>query len=295
MKRIAMLTITLMIVTALTLAGCSTPAPNAGATEKTNGGADKPLSGKLEISGSTSVQELAEQLAEAFEEANTGVTVTVQGGGSSVGVQNVTDGLSDIGNASRALKDSEKEKGLVEHIIARDGVAAIVHPSNGVSDLTAAQITAIFKGEITNWKDVGGSDAEIIVIIRESSSGTREAFTTLFKLSEKNAEGKEVHLYTEKALECNDNGSMMTNVAGKETAIGFCSVGSLNDTVKGLKIEGVDPTIPNIKDGSYIYWRPFVMATKGEPQGLAKAFLDFVYGEDGAALIGKKFIPTAAQ
>ncbi len=291
LKKIAVLVTALMFTSAMFLAGCSTPV----ATTSPAAGSIAPLSGKLEISGSTSMQELAEQLAEAFMAKNPGVTVNVQGGGSSVGVQNVTDGLSDIGNASRALKDAEKTAGLVERVIARDGVTAIVHPSNTVADLTAEQIMKIFKGEITNWKDVGGKDAPILVIVRESSSGTREAFWQLFKISAKNAEGKDEAAFTDKALECNDNGSMMSNVAGKEDAIGFCSVGSMNDTVKGLKVEGVEPTIPNIIAGTYKYWRPFVMATKGEAKDQAKAFLDFVYGPDGAAVISKKFIPVEAQ
>ena len=297
------------MATALMLTGCSAPASASVAPSESAAATTAPadsaapadtattpaLSGKLEISGSTSMQELAEQLAEGFMAKNPGVTVNVQGGGSSVGIQNVTDGLSDIGNASRALKDEEKSAGLVEYTIAQDGVAAIVNPANGVSDLTAEQIMKIFKGEITNWKDVGGKDAKIIVITREASSGTREAFTKLFNVIEKGADGKETVVITDKALECNDNGSMMTNVAGKPDAIGYCSVGSLNDTVKPLKVEGVDATKENIIANTYKYWRPFVMATKGDAKDLAKSFLDFVYGPDGGAIVAKKYIPVAAK
>ena len=297
MKRNKILTLTTAtaLSLALLLAGCtSTAAPAASSAAGTNEAASgaPSLSGKLEISGSTSMQELVEKLGEAFMAKNAGVTVNVQGGGSSVGVQNVIDGLFDIGNASRALKDEEKAE-LTEHIIAQDGVAIIVNPGNtGVTGLTAAQVADIFSGKVTNWKDVGGKDAAIIVITREASSGTREAFVKLFGLETTDAAGNTVVNLADKALECNDNGSMMTNVSGKEAAIGYCSLGSLNDTVTAIKIDGVEPTAENVKNDTYKYWRPFAMATKGDVSPLAQAFLDFVYSPDGQAVVAEKYIPV---
>ncbi len=309
-NKVLTLTMTAALSLALLLAGCSaTTAPAASsaaattaaettAADETTAAATEAaseapaLSGKLEISGSTSMQELVEKLGEAFMAKNAGVTVNVQGGGSSVGVQNVIDGLSDIGDASRALKDEEKAE-LTEHVIAQDGVAIIVNPANtGVTGLTAAQVADIFSGKVTNWKDVGGKDADIIVITREASSGTREAFVKLFGLESTDTAGNTVVNITDKALECNDNGSMMTNVSGKEAAIGYCSLGSLNDTVTALKIDGVEATAENVKSDTYKYWRPFVMATKGDGSELAQAFLDFVYGPDGQAVVSEKYIPV---
>jgi phosphate transport system substrate-binding protein len=320
-KRIAMLAVAVMMASAMLLTGCTTAAPTAAPTTAatvaptdaatvaptdapTTAPTDAPtaspepttapLSGKLALSGSTSVQPLAENLAKAFMAANTGVQVDIQGGGSSVGVSDATSGLSDIGMVSRALKDEEKAT-LKETIICIDGVDVVVNTANGVSDLTAQQITDIYTGKITNWKDVGGSDEPIIVIQRESASGTRDAFQGFFKLVETDAAGNKKELVTEKALEFNSTGAVITAVAGKPGAIGYASMGSVDSTVKALKIGGVEATQANVVNKTYTYQRPFVLATKGAPAGLAEAFISWIFGPDGQALIAKSYITVARQ
>jgi phosphate transport system substrate-binding protein len=247
------------------------------------------LSGKISLAGSTSVQPLAEDLAKAFSAKYPDVKIDIQGGGSSVGVSSATDGTADIGNVSRSLTDDEK-KVLKPYVIALDGIAVAVSPKNPVKNLTADQVTQIFNGTIKNWKEVGGEDKAIIVCIRESSSGTRDAFQGFFKLQSKDASGKLIETVTEKAVQTNDNGSMMTNIAGKDAAIGYCSLGSANDTIKLLTVDGVAPSEATVLDGSYKYQRPFVMATKGDAAGLAKSFIDWIMSDEGKAIISKKYV-----
>jgi phosphate transport system substrate-binding protein len=291
LRKIAVFTIGTMMTAAMLLTGCqsasNSTAPAASSAAATAAGST--LSGKLTLSGSTSVQPLAEKLAKAFMAANSGVKVDIQGGGSSVGVSDATSGLSDIGMVSRALKDTEKTA-LVENTICIDGIDVIVNTANSVSDLTADQITKIYTGEITNWKDVGGADEPIIVIQRESASGTRDAFQGFFKLVQTDAAGNKKELVMDKALEFNSTGAVMTAVTGKPGAIGYASMGSVDTSVKALKIGGVDATEANVKNNTYIYQRPFVMATKGQPTGLAKAFLDWINSTDGQAIITSGYI-----
>ncbi len=280
-------------VTAPTTQATSTPeaataTPGGDAPTAETNSAAPALSGTVEIAGSTSVQPLVEDLAKAFSAKYPDVKINIQGGGSSVGVSSAADGTADIGNVSRALKDAEKAE-LKDYTIALDGITVAVNPKNPVSALTAEQVTRIFKGEIKNWKEVGGADQPIIVIIREASSGTRDGFQEFFKLQEK-VDGKLTEFVTEDSVQTNDNGSMMTNIAGKEGAIGYCSLGSANGTVKLLSVDGVAPTEATILDGTYKYQRPFVMATKGEAQGLAKAFIEWVMGDEGKAIVAGKYI-----
>ena len=267
----------------------TTAAPTVEATTAAPTSAAPALSGKLEIAGSTSVQPLAEELAKAFSAKYPDVKINIQGGGSTVGVSSATDGTADIGNVSRALKDEEKAV-LKDYTIALDGIAVAVNPKNKVTNLTAEQVTKIFDGTIKNWKEVGGDDKPIIVIIRESSSGTRDGFQGFFKLQSKDANGNLVETVTEDAVQTNDNGSMMTNISGKENAIGYCSLGSANDTVKLLSVDGVVPTDASVLDGTYKYQRPFVMATKGDAEGLAKSFIDWVFSDEGKVVISKKYV-----
>ena len=297
-KLLALMTVT-VIALAMFLTGCkaaqvATPAPaSPAATTAASASTTASLSGKLEIAGSTSVQGLAEDLSKAFMVKYPNVKINVQGGGSSVGVSSASDGTCDIGTVSRALKDEEK-KVLKDYTIALDGIAVAVNPKNGVTNLTADQITKIFKGEITNWKDVGGVDKPIIVIIRESSSGTRDGFQSFFKLQTKDAAGKFTEYVTETAIQTNDNGSMMTNIAGKEGGIGYCSLGVANDTIKMLSVDGVVPSEATVLDGTYQYQRLFLLVTKGEAQGLAKTFIEWVMGDEGKAVITKKYVMPKA-
>ncbi len=285
LKKWTALTSTILMTIALLLVGCQTAAPTAA-----------PRSGKLTISGSTSMLELVQELAAKYMDINGGVTIDVQGGGSSVGLQNCVDGISDIGNSSSALKDTDTAKGLVGTDIAMDGVAVVVNPNNPVSDLAKNDIVKIFKGEITNWKDVSGADHEITVVNREASSGTREAMGKLFGLSAKDADGKTVEYYTEKALEQNSTGGVVTTVAGDEYAIGYISVGSVKDSVKPLAVGGVKAGKETILNGTYKYWRPFVMVTKGEPQGPGKAFIDWCLKDPAAIeIVNGKYIAMAEK
>ncbi|RCX17540.1 phosphate ABC transporter substrate-binding protein (PhoT family) [Anaerobacterium chartisolvens] len=242
------------------------------------------LEGTITIVGSTSVQPLAEALADEFGTANPGVKIDVQGGGSTTGVKAANDGTGDIGNSSRDLKDEEKAWGLTEHVIALDGIAVAVNPSNAVQDLTKDQLIKIFTGEIVNWKEVGGADKEILIVSREAGSGTRGAFEEILKIEDK---------VKSDALVAEGTGAVMANVASKDNAIGYISLGSMDKTVKGLKIDGVEPTVENIKAKTYIIARPFLMLTKGDLKPEVKAFIDFIMSDKGQeTVVSQKFISS---
>ncbi len=247
------------------------------------------LSGIVTVSGSTSVQPLAQDLADVFNEVEPDITVEIQGGGSSQGVKDASDGISAIGTSSRDLKDKEKEFGLKEHIIAYDGIAVVAHPSNPVSNLTKDQLTKIFKGEITNWKDVGGNDAEILVVTREDGSGTRSAFEELLKLQE-SKDGSIVSFMKSDALVADSNGVVKANVASKTDAIGYTSLGYADNTLKKISVDGVECSDENIKNKSYAISRPFLMLTKGELKPEVQAFLDFIMSDKGQEAVGKSYI-----
>lgn len=228
------------------------------------------LSGSISMVGSTSMEKLANALSEAFMEKYPDVTVTAEFVGSGAGVEAVTNGTADIGNSSRSLKDEEKAAGVVENVVAIDGIAVCVDPANEVANLTKEQLTNIYNGTITNWKEVGGADEPIIVIGREAGSGTRGAFEELVDL-------KDACKY---ANELDSTGAVIAKVASTPGAIGYASLDALDDSVKALSLEGVE----NIKAGNYFLSRPFVMATKGEiseQNDLVQAWFDFVLGDEG--------------
>ena len=244
--------------------------------EKTEAAAD--LSGTISMVGSTSMEKFANALSETFMEKYPKVTVTAEFVGSGAGVEAAANGTADIGNASRNLKDEEKAKGIAENIVAIDGIAVVVDPSNTVEDLTKDQLAGIYDGTVTNWKDVGGNDAPIVVVGRESGSGTRTAFEELLELEDK----------CKYANELDSTGAVMAKVASTPGAVGYVSLDVLDDTVKAVKLEGAEPTEENIKAGTYFLSRPFVMATKGEiseQNDLVKALFDFIYSEEGADLV----------
>lgn len=239
---------------------------------------NKNLSGTISLAGSTSMQKLADALAETFMEANSGVTVTVEYSGSSAGIESLLGGSCDIGDASRNLKDSEKEGGAVENIVAIDGIAVIVDKSNSVAGLTKQQLSDIYTGAITNWSEVGGSDTPIVVVGREAGSGTRGAFEEILKVEDA----------CKYAVECDSTGAAMAKVASTDGAIGYVSLDVLDDSVNALKLDEVEPTSDNIVAGTYFLCRPFVMATKGEiseQSELVQAFFDFVKSDEGKAVI----------
>ena len=248
--------------------------------------ADADLSGSISMVGSTSMEKFANALSEAFMEKYPKVTVTAEFVGSGAGIEAVSNGTADIGNSSRNLKDEEKAKGVAENIVAIDGIAVVVDPANTVEDLTKDQLTSIYDGTVTNWKDVGGNDAPIVVVGREAGSGTRGAFEELLKLEDA----------CKYSNELDSNGAVMAKVASTPGSIGYVSLDVLDDTVKALKLDGAEPTEENIKAGKYFLSRPFVMATKGEiseQSDLVKALFDFIYSDEGSELVKSVGLITA--
>ena len=246
----------------------------AASSEAAPAEATADLSGSISMVGSTSMEKLANALSEAFMEEYPEVTVTAEFVGSGAGIEAVTNGTADIGNSSRSLKDEEKAAGVVENVVAIDGIAVCVDPANEVADLTKEQLTNIYNGTVTNWKEVGGADEPIIVIGREAGSGTRGAFEELVDL-------KDACKY---ANELDSTGAVIAKVASTPGAIGYASLDALDDSVKALSLEGVEATAENIKAGNYFLSRPFVMATKGEiseQNDLVQAWFDFVLGDEG--------------
>ena len=265
-----------------TTAADTTAADTTGAaTEET---AD--LSGTISMAGSTSMEKLANAVAESFMAKYPGVTVTAEFTGSSAGIEAVTAGSVDIGNSSRALKDEEKEAGAVENIVAIDGIAVVTDPANTVSGLTKDQLISVYKGEVKNWSELGGEDAPIVVIGREAGSGTRGAFEELLEL-------EDACVY---ASELDSTGAVIAKVAATPGAIGYVSLDALDDTVKALALDDVEATAENIKAGNYFLSRPFVMATKGEiseQSDLVKALFDFIYSDEGSELVKSVGLITA--
>lgn len=239
--------------------------------------AETELSGTILMVGSTSMEKLANALAESFMAEYPGVTVNAEFVGSSAGVEAVNNGTADIGNSSRNLKDEEKEAGAVENIVAIDGIAVCVDPANTVTGLTKQQLTDIYTGAITNWSEVGGNDSPIIVVGREAGSGTRGAFEEILGVEDACAYANEL----------DSTGAVMAKVASTPGAIGYVSLDAVDDSVVALALEGVEPTVENIKSGNYFLSRPFVMATKGEiseQSELVQAWFDYVLGEEGQSV-----------
>lgn len=232
------------------------------------------LSGAISMVGSTSMEKLANALSEAFMEKYPGVTVSAQFVGSSAGIEAVLGGTADIGNSSRNLKDEEKGNGAVENIVAIDGIAVCVDTANTVADLTKDQLISIYTGEVTNWKDLGGTDSPIIVVGREAGSGTRGAFEELLGIEDACAYANEL----------DSTGAVIAKVASTPGAIGYASLDAIDNTVTAVALEGVAATAENIKAGDYFLCRPFVMATRGEiadQSELLQVWFDYVMGEEG--------------
>lgn len=248
----------------------------AQATEAEASDAD--LTGTVSMAGSTSMEKLANATAESFMAKYPGVTVTAEFTGSSAGVEAVTAGSVDIGNASRALKDAEKEAGIVENIVAIDGIAVVVDPANTVVDLTKEQLISVYTGETKNWSELGGADAPIVVVGREASSGTRSAFEELLEI-------EDACIY---ASELDSTGAVIAKVAATPGAIGYVSLDAINETVVAVSLEGVAANAENIKAGNYFLSRPFVMATKGEiskQSEAVQAYFEYLASEEGKEVI----------
>ncbi len=281
MKKIMALVLTAVMSLAL-LAGCGNQAndnTNTGDNSVNNNGGAAAISGTVSTDGSTSMEKVIGALSESYMAVNKDVTVNYNPTGSGAGITAVQGGTCDIGLSSRALKDEEKAAGLKETVLAYDGIAIIVHPDNPVSDLSIEQIAQLYTGEITNWKDVGGNDAQVVLIGREAASGTRDGFESITGTKDK----------CQYRQELTSTGDVITAVSQNPDAIGYASLASIKDSVKALNVDGVTPSEASVKDGSYKVQRPFVLVTV-EGKALSEAaqsFFDYVTSADAADIIAK--------
>lgn len=271
--------ISAVLLTVTFAAGCQ-----KSETPKTSGAQPKSeqssLSGTLQMAGSTSMEKMANALSESFMQKNSGVTVNAEFIGSSAGIEALASGSADIGNSSRSLKDSEKSQGIIENIVAIDGIAVITDKSNTVSDLTREQLTDIYMGKIKNWSELGGQSAAIVVIGREAGSGTRGAFEEILKIEDQCAYSNEL----------DSTGAVLSKVASTPGSIGYVSLDVIDDSVNVFKLEGVEATAENIKAGAYFLQGPFVMAAKGEiskQNDIVKAWFSYIDSDEGQAIIKK--------
>ncbi len=287
LRKLAALFMTLIMITGALVACGSKTEDTKGTPDKTDGtkvttttapeGGAK-LSGHITLAGSTSMEKLANAAAEAFMAKYPDVQVSAEFTGSSAGIEALLNKTVDIGDSSRSLKDEEKSKGAVENIVAIDGIAVITDKANKVANLTKDQLAKVYKGEITNWKDLGGADQPIVVIGREAGSGTRDAFEELLEI-------KDACKYSN---EINSTGGVYSKVLQTPGSIGYVSLDVLDDTVNAVSLNDVKPTEENIKAGTYLLSRPFVMATNGEisaQNDLVKAFFEYMKSDEGKELV----------
>ena len=263
------------------LAGCGSSgnAHASSAASSAPSGGDTELTGSVATDGSTSMKSVIGALGESFQNANSGVTFTYNPTGSGSGIQAVSEGRCDIGLASRSLKDDEKSSGLTETVLAYDGIAVVVSPENPVSDLTIEQIADIYTGKITNWSEVGGNDAEIVLIGREAGSGTRDGFESITGTEEA----------CQYRQELTSTGDVIATVSQNPNAIGYASLSAVKESVKALSVGGVAPSEDTVTDGSYLIQRPFVLVTKDGVtlSPAAQAFLDYALSADAAPIIAQ--------
>ena len=282
MKKILAFALSAVMALAL-LAGCGNQTDNDSSNNNNGGDAsDTPaasVSGTVSTDGSTSMEKVIGALSESYMAANKDVTVNYNPTGSGAGITAVQEGTCDIGLSSRALKDEEKAAGLKETVLAYDGIAIIVHPDNPVSDLSIEQIAKLYTGEITNWKDMGGSDAEVVLIGREAASGTRDGFESITGTKDK----------CQYRQELTSTGDVITAVSQNPDAIGYASLAAIKDSVKALSVDGVTPSETTVKDGSYPVQRPFVLVTvEGKAlSAAAQSFFDYATSADAADIIAK--------
>ena len=272
------LTLALTAVMALSLlTACGSKNDNSADTNTDGSNTETTLSGTVSTDGSTSMEKVINALGESFMAMNKDVKFTYNPTGSGSGIQAVSEGRCDIGLSSRALKDDEKASGLVETVVALDGIAIVVNPENPVSDLNIDTIAKIYTGEITNWKDVGGNDAEIVLIGREAGSGTRDGFESI-------TDTKDACQYRQ---ELTSTGDVINTVSQNPDAIGYASLSAVGDSVKALTVGGVEATEATVKDGSYVVQRPFVLVTKEGTKlsPAAQAFFDYALSTDAASII----------
>ena len=259
------------------LTACGSKNDNSADTNTDGSNTETTLSGTVSTDGSTSMEKVINSLGESFMAMNKDVKFTYNPTGSGSGIQAVSEGRCDIGLSSRALKDDEKASGLVETVVALDGIAIVVNPENPVSDLDIDTIAKIYTGEITNWKDVGGNDAEIVLIGREAGSGTRDGFESI-------TDTKDACQYRQ---ELTSTGDVINTVSQNPDAIGYASLSAVGESVKALTVGGVEATEATVKDGSYVVQRPFVLVTKEGTKlsPAAQAFFDYALSADAASII----------
>ena len=280
MKKFIALLLAAVLTLALAACGSKNDTNTDANADNTNDDSTKTaITGTVATDGSTSMEKVIGALSESFMANNADTTVTYNPTGSGAGITAVQEGTCDIGLSSRALKDEEKAAGLKETVLAYDGIAIIVHPDNPVSDLSLEQIAKLYTGEITNWKDVGGNDAQVVLIGREAASGTRDGFESITGTKDK----------CQYRQELTSTGDVITAVSQNPDAIGYASLASIKDSVKALNVDGVTPGEDTVKDGSYKVQRPFVLVTvEGKALSpVAQAFFDYATSPDAAAIIAK--------
>ncbi len=279
-KKAGMISLVCAVALMMSFSGCT--------NSSVDGGTGTTLATrKITIAGSTTVQPISNQAVEVYMAENPNVRISIQGGGSGTGIRMVSTGSVDIGAASRDLKDSEMEAtpDLVTHTIAYDGIAVIVHPSNPIDGLSMQQIQDIFAGKVTNFREVGGPNREIVVVIREEGSGTRATFEEL--VMDKGAVSN-----SENVLQKPSNGAVRATVSGNENAVSYIGFGYIDESVKALQVEGVMPSKTTIGDGSYPISRSLYYITKGQPTGDVKSYIDFVKSSEGQKIVDAEgFIP----
>ncbi|RDY26587.1 phosphate ABC transporter substrate-binding protein [Romboutsia weinsteinii] len=268
-KRVAALIASTVLVGSLAV-GCGNSDASGGSSDGS----------KVTVSGSTSVGPVMEVVAEDFQAKNEGIKIEIQQVGSSAGVKNTIDGTSEIGMVSRDLKDEEKSSGIKETEIALDGIAVVTNKANEIKDLTVAQIKDIYTGKITNWKDVGGKDAPIVVVSREDGSGTRDGF--------QDNVGFESEELVADATISDGSGNIKSTVEGNENAIGYISFGYVDEAVNNVTVDGVELNAENVKGGTYPIARPFILVNKDDISEQGKSLIDFILSDDGQKIMESK-------
>ena len=276
MKKLLSLALTAALALSV-LTACGSKTDDSSDKDSCNDAQTATISGTVSTDGSTSMEKVINSLGESFMAMNKDVKFTYNPTGSGSGIQAVSEGRCDIGLSSRALKSDEKESGLTETVLALDGIAIVVSPENPVSDLDVDTIAKIYTGEITNWEDVGGNDAEIVLIGREAGSGTRDGFESI-------TDTKDACQYRQ---ELTSTGDVINTVSQNPNAIGYASLSAVGDSVKALTVGGVAATEDTVRDGSYVVQRPFVLVTKtgSELSPAAQAFFDYATSSEVADII----------
>jgi phosphate transport system substrate-binding protein len=272
------------------LVGCG-GASDSG-TETTTGEGSGELTGSLTVQGSDTMVNLSQAWAEAFQTANPGVTISVTGGGSGTGIASLINGTVDFANSSREMKPEELQQATDAGVdaseieVAKDGIAVIVNPDNAVEGLTLDQVGQIYRGEVTNWKDVGGPDAEIVLLGRDSSSGTYEYF--------KEAVVGEEAEYSKSMKNLQSSQAIVDEVSKNAAAIGYVGIGYVSDAIKVMPVDGTPASVEAVLDGSYVLSRGLYMYSNGQPDGAGKAFVDWILGSEGQAVVTDQgFVPLA--